>query len=268
MLMKGYKFLILLFFVPFTMGFGQDFEVAPVLVNFTANPGESDTKILTLRNHSPERQKFTLNLSDYQIGPEGEKIQAEPGSTNRSLFNWLNINPAFVELNPNEAAEIELIMTVPRNGYTTRWGMIHVQVAKEQNPSEADKQLATGVLLVPRIVVLVKQSPRANVNYKAEINDFKEITEPGDEYRSFEAVISNTGDKVIDAKVFLALANLETAIEEKFKPETITVYPGSDRKVSLVLPKTLKQGTYALAFLMDYGHNTSIEGSQLLLEIE
>lgn len=246
----------------------QDFEVAPVLVKFDANPGEIQTRKLTLRNHSPQRQKYTFNLTDYELDIKGTKKRLEPGTSRHSIFNWININPAFVELNPNEAAEIELIMSVPRNGYTTRWGMINVEVAKEQTASAADKQLATGVIIVPRIVVLVKQSPRANQNYKAKINDLKEVTKPGKPYRTFEATISNEGDKVVDANVFLALANLETAEEEQFKKTRFAVYPGFKRKVQLTLPVNPSPGSYALAMLMDYGNNSAIEGAQMLMEVK
>ncbi|MFW5644578.1 MAG: hypothetical protein ACOCZL_01570 [Bacteroidota bacterium] len=246
----------------------QDFEVAPVLVKFDANPGEIQTRTLTLRNHSPQRQKYTFNLTDYELDIEGRKKRLEPGTSQHSLFNWININPAFVELNPNESAEIELIMSVPRNGYSTRWGMVNVEVSKEQNPSDADKQLATGVIIVPRIVVLVKQSPRANQNYKAKINGLKEITKPGKPFRTFEATISNEGDKVVDAHVFLALANLETAEEEQFKKTRFSIYPGFKRKVQLTLPVNPPSGSYALAMLMDYGNNSAIEGVQMLMEVK
>ncbi len=265
---RGFILLINILFFSFSGLLAQDFEVAPVLVNFDANPGETQSKILTIRNHNPERQTFTLNLSDYEPDLAGNKLRLEGGGSERTLSNWININPAFVVLNPNESAEVELILNVPRDGFSTRWGMLHVQVTKEQTPSAADKQLATGVVLVPRIVVLVQQSPRANQNFLAEVKDLKEITKPGEKFRSFEAVISNTGDKVIDAKIFLALANLETAEEEQFKATKVTVYPGFERKVNLSLPKDLKTGSYALAFLMDYGKNSAIEGAQLLLEVK
>ena len=54
-------------------GFSQDFEVAPVLVSFDANPGENQIQTLTLRNHSNEKQKFVLNLADYTVNEEGAK---------------------------------------------------------------------------------------------------------------------------------------------------------------------------------------------------
>lgn len=248
--------------------FGQDFEVAPVLVSFDANPGEIQNQILTVRNHSNERQKFVLNLSDYNILEDGTKQSVEVGSSPRSIGDWLTINPAFVELNPNEFAEVQLIMTVPRSGFKTRWGMIHVEVAREQLGSEVDKDLATGVVLIPRIVVLIKQSPRSNLNYKGNVSNLKEVTKEGDTFRSFEAIITNLGDKVLDAKVFLAVANLETMEEEQLSPKKVSIYPDQTRRVTITLNKDLAPGQYALAYLMDYGHRSSIEGSQMLIEVK
>jgi hypothetical protein len=246
----------------------QDFEVAPVLIAFDANPGEIQTKILTIRNHSNERQKFVMNLNDYILNEKGAKQGVEAGSTSRSMAEWLTINPAFIELNPNESAEIQLNLSVPRNGFSTRWGMIPVELAREQSASGVDKQLTTGVLLVPRIIVLLTQSPRSNQDYRGTVSGVTEVTKPGDLYRSFEATLINQGDKILDAKIFLAVANIETLEEEQMKPTSVTVYPDQSRKVTLTLNKQLQPGKYAVAFLMDYGHRTSIEGSQILLEIE
>ena len=246
----------------------QDFEVAPVLISFDANPGEIQNRTLTVRNHSNERQKFVMNLNDYIINDKGAKQGVEAGSTPRTMADWLTINPAFVELNPNESAEIQLSLAVPRNGFTTRWGMIPVELAKEQSASNVDKQLATGVLLIPRIVVLIKKSPRSNQNYKGTVGGLTEVTKAGDEFRSFEATIINQGDKILDAKVFLAVANMETMEEEQMKPTNVTVYPDNSRTVKLTLNTKLQPGRYAIAYLMDYGHRSSIEGSQMLLEVK
>jgi len=146
--------------------------------------------------------------------------------------------------------------------------MVHVEVVREQTSTDADKQLTTGVVIVPRIVVLVKQSSRSNQNYKGHVSGLKEVSQSRQPFRSFEATLTNTGDKVLDAKVFLALANLETAEEKQYNPTTVSVYPDQERKVVLTLPENPVSGTYALAFLMDYGNRAPIEGAQILLTIE
>lgn len=248
--------------------FAQDFEVAPVLIGFNANPGEIQTRKVNLINHSSKPQKYTFKLSDYVLDKDGNKKSVPPGSSNRSCTDWITINPAFIELNPNQSATIDVLITVPKDGFATKWCMIHVESTKEQSGFDVDKSLATGVVLVPRIVILVKQSPKSNNNYKATITNLKEVAKAGDSKRSFEVLVTNTGDNVVDATVTLAVANLQTAQEEKFSPVKATIYPDAARIVKLELPKELTPGKYALAAILDYGHRQPLGGTQLLLEVK
>lgn len=250
----------------FNISFAQDFEVAPVLMKFTAEPGQSQTRVLSVRNHANSKQKFTLKLSDYTIDKDGNKKAVPAGSTERSCTNWMTLNPTFFELNPNESAEIDVLMNVPSTGNTSTWGMIIVQAVKEKSASQADKEMATGVVIVPRIVALVQQSPKSNTNYNGTIQNLKEITKEGNVQREFEVEVENTGDKVLDAKVSLALANIMTAEEERFDSEKVTVYPGSTRKITLKLPKAIATGKYALAAILDYGHRKPIEATQIMID--
>ena len=80
--------------------------------------------------------------------------------------------------------------------------------------------------------------------------------------------VTNTGDKILDASVYLALADIQTTQEEKFEPSKITIYPEATRVVKLQLPKTISKGKYALAAFLDYGHRQPLEGTQLLLEVK
>ena len=268
--MNTYTFLFLFLFSFFTCytGVCQDFEVAPVLMSFNANPGEIQSQKLTVRNHSNIKQKFVFNLSDYNVDEQGNKKPMPLGTSENSCANWITVNPSFVELSPNEEIQVDVNMAVPANGYRTKWSMIQVQVAKEQEGFEADRELVTGVVLLPRIIVLVKQSPRSNNNYKGRIAGFSETTKPKENLRTFEVVAENLGDKIFDGKLSLAVANIATAEEQKFEPTVVTVYPGYKRKVELTLPVRLKPGKYAVAVLLDYGHRQPIEGAQLLIEVK
>ena len=256
------------FLLIFSIISAQDFEVSPVLMGFNANPGEIQSKTIILINHSSKPQKYTFKLSDYDVDIEGVKKSLPLGSSKRSIGDWVTINPSFVELNPNQAVTIDVLMTVPKDGFNTRWGMIYVELTREQSALEADQNLATGVVVVPRIVVLVKQSPSSNNNYRATIDGLKEVTKAGDAFRSFQVMISNTGDNIIDANVSLALANIADASEEKYNPTQVTVYPGMVRRVVLQLPAKLSKGQYALAAILDYGHRQPLEGTQILLEVK
>jgi len=264
-----HNFRIILLFLTLTHFLNaQDFEVSPVVMNFNAEPGEIQKKQLTLINHSAQPQKYNLKISDFVMDTDGNRKIVPLGSSKRSCSDWLTISPAFIELNPNQTAQLDMLMTVPKDGFSSRWCMVHVEVAKEQSAFEADKTLATGVLLVPRIVVLVKQSPRSNNNYKATISDLKEITKRTDKQQSFEVLVSNIGDNVIDANVYLSLANLQTGKEEKFGTVKTTVYPDGSRKVTLQMPRVAVKGKYVLAAILDYGHRQPLAGTQLMLDIK
>jgi hypothetical protein len=202
------------------------------------------------------------------LDKEGNKKSVPLGTSPRSCSSWITINPSLIELNPNQSATIDVLMTVPKDGFSSKWCMIHVESTKEQTGFDADKTLATGVLLVPRIVILVKQSPKSNNNYKATISGLKETTKATDKWRTFDVLVTNIGDNIIDATITPVLANLQTAEEEKFAPVKVTVYPDNSRYVTLQLPKTIAKGKYALAAIMDYGRRQSLEGTQLMLEVK
>ena len=248
--------------------YAQDFEVAPVLMSFNASPGEIQTKSINLINHSSKPQKYILKVTDFEFDKDGNKKSIPAGKSKRSCADWITLNPSLVELNPNQTATIETLMTVPINGFSAKWCMIYVEAAKEQTPFDADKSLATGVVLIPRIAILVKQSPRNNLNYKATITGLKEITKAGEPHRSFEVLVTNTGDNIIEANVNLALADMQTTKEDKFKPVRVTIFPDNSRTVKLQLPAILSKGKYALAAILDYGHRQPMGGTQMLLEVK
>ena len=248
--------------------FSQDFEVSPVLMSFNVDPGEIQRNVINHINHSGKPQKYMLKLMDYEIDKDGNKKSLPAGTSSRSCADWVTLNPSLIELNPNQSGTIETLMTVPKDGFSTRWCMISVEVVEEQTAFEVDKTLTSGVKIIPRIIVLIKQSPKSNKNYKATISDLKEVTKPNDKFRTFEMKVTNTGDKILDASVYLALADIQTTQEEKFEPSKITIYPEATRVVKLQLPKTISKGKYALAAFLDYGHRQPLEGTQLLLEVK
>ncbi len=248
--------------------FAQDFEVAPVIMNFDANPGQIQKKKLTIRNHANVKQSFTFDFGDYEVNEEGKKVRQSAGTSKRSCASWTTVTPNLITLNPNEEREVMVLMTVPKDGFSTKWGMIYVQASTEQQGNEIDKQLATGIKVTPRIAILISQSPKTNHNYKGKIYNLKEVTTEKDSLKTFEVVVENTGDKIIEGSVQLLLANMETANETKYKPEKNRVFPGEKRTFTLTLPNNIPQGKYVLAAVLNYGHGSNLEGTQLLLEFK
>jgi len=246
--------------------FGQDFEVSPVAVNFSAEPGENQVRKINIINHSPRPQKYQFKINDFLLDTDGVVRPMALGINKRSCAEWLTLNPSFIELGPNQSATVDMIITVPKDGFTARWANVGVEPVKEQNAFEADKNLSQGVLIVPRISIQVRQSPRSNRSYRASINNLREITKPTDTNRVFEVMVQNSGDNILSANVHLILANVNSGDEQKFEATNFTIYPDGKRLLKLHVPRNIAKGKYALAAILDYGHRQPLEGTQLMID--
>jgi len=258
---------ILFFLIVFQIQ-SQDFEVSPVKLFFNAEPGESQTMNITLKNHGNSPQTFILNIGDYLVNKDGSKEKLDPSSTKNSCAEWLNINPSFAEVNPNEEKEIAVEMQVPNGNYTTRWGAIYVRQIKERTAFSVDEGLSAGVGVSPRIAIHVYQSPRSNTNFNAQISHLKELNLEKDSIRRFAVNIENIGGKITECVIYLIASNINTA--EEFPADTVRLetYPSSTRTIELELPPYLPKGSYSLSAILDYGSAKTLEGTQIMIEVE
>lgn len=246
----------------------QGFEVSPVILNFDAEPGGTATKTLTISNYFNKRRAFTLSLKDFTRDETGAKKYFEAGQYKSSCADWITISPSFIEVDPNESKEVSVTITVPSGDKSTRWTMIHVRATSEQTAFSADKGMAGGLKISPTIGVHVYQSPGSNTNFSATVNNFKEITKSGDKQRTLSVDVTNNGDKNIDARMYLLIANNETAEEIKASPTRFPLFPGASRVAKFKLPDDLAPGEYSVAAILDYGHGTDLEGIQMNLKIQ
>jgi hypothetical protein len=253
---------ILLYFIQVN---AQDFEVAPVMINFQVEPGNNDSRKVSIINHSDKTQSFSLKLADYELDSLGRSVRLQPGQSGRSISNMVTFSPSYFELPPNGRIYVDVMITVPSGEYGTKWGIISVEASQEKSSIDADKSLVTGILLSPRIAIFINQSPKSNKNYKGKILSFNETTKEGSESRTFTVVAQNVGDKELKAEVSLMLADLNTGEETKLSSKKENIYPGVKKNIDFIV-KDLKPGKYALAAILDYGHNSDLEGSQIIIE--
>lgn len=247
----------------------QDFEVSPAIMRFSAEPGESKTIPLNIINHSNKKSSFVIVLSDFIVNKEGNKIDMPPASTEHSLANWISINPPFMELNPNEHRQIIVSIQAPTGDYSTKWASLFVRSAEEQTATLADKTIQTGLMVRGQIVVQVYQSPPSNINYRMKITGLKEITTGSDTLRRFKANVDNLGDKISKCKVTLLASNLSTAEEIKLQELHFESFPDSQLEIKLQMAEdALPPGKYALAAILDYGKQSNLEGTQLVITVD
>jgi hypothetical protein len=247
----------------------QDFEVAPVRLFFTAEPGENQTRVVSVKNHSNRKSTYMIVMSDFLPSSEGKKEVLPPSTTRQSAANWLNINPSFFELNPGDQIPIQVTMLVPADEYGAAWCMLYIQPTREQTSWSVDKKLGAGVTVSGRIGVTIVQSPNSNINHSIKVTSLTETPNANDTLRMFNATIDNLGDKVSMCKVHMIVSNIQTAEEKQFPPIEVESFPKLTRNIQLDLPtKGLQPGKYALAVIVDYGPRFALEGAQMIIDIK
>ena len=254
------KFLVSLFFLSI-IGFSvaQDFEVAPVQLYFNANPGESQNKIITIKNHSSVKSSFILSPGDFVISTEGNIDYKPANSTKHSISNWISISPSFFDLEPNQERQVSVAIQPPTDETGSKWGVIYVKTTKEKTSFQAGEELSAGVTVSPMITVQVYQTSKMNKNLKAKIDQLREIPSEDSTERWFSAIVTNLSDIIIHCKVVLIASNMQTAQEKQYVPVQFDSYPKNTQKIILKLPKNLEKGTYALAAVLDYGSSVNLE---------
>ena len=245
----------------------QDIEVSPVSLLFNAEPGETQTRLITVKNHGNKNTEILLSLQDFLIWKEGEREYLPANSTRNSIANWISISPSFINIPPNEEKTVSITLQAPIDDYSSKWGIVSVSTTTERTAYNAGENLTAGVGVLGRINVNLSYSPASNQNFKAKISNLKEITTEEDTVRVFTANIDNIGDKITECKVYLIAANLQTAEEKQFPPITVTAYPKSARLVELKLPDVLSKGKYSLSAILDFGSRSSLEGTQIIIDV-
>ena len=241
----------------------QDFEVAPVKMNFKVDPEESQTKILSVKNHSNFKTSFIITFADFIIDKNGLKQVIKRNSSKTSCTEWITPEKTFFDINPNEQVQIKISMQPPVDDYTTRWALMYIQTVTEKTSFDVDEGIGAGVRLNGRIAVEVYRDPLIPLAPKLIIKDLREVSDADSTHRYFKADVINTGKNIAKCKVSFIASDLNTAEEIEFNPIFFNSYPGFLREVKFKLPNTIPSGKYSLAALLDYGKDITIEGTRL-----
>lgn len=263
---------ILLLFVCFSFNNlslkAQELEVTPGTLMFTVNPGSSQTQQVFVRNKAKTEQSFIFNLADWLTDETGETKYFNAGTISRSCADWITVTPSLVTLQPNESVRVNVTMLVPNDNPSTKWAVLFVESAEEKTgPAAIDKDIQMGLKVSARIAIPIYQSPTGNTLYKGAIESLNESI-ADDNTRTFESLVVNVGDKILNCKVFFTIMSLETAEEFTTDPIEFSLLPESNKKVEYQLEKTLEKGQYSVTAILDYGHNEELEGIQLDIEVK
>jgi len=262
--MQTIKFIILLILSYISSNiFAQDFEVSPGKIFFSIDPSESQSKIISIKNHSNFKTPFTITLADFLIDADGKKIVINRNSSKNSCTEWITLEKNFFTLNPNEQIELKITMRAPDEDYSARWAMLYIQNTKVKTSFDVDKGIGAAVNIGGRIAVQVYRTSVTKMPALLSVKHLLEKNNPDSEKREFSVTIENGGSSIEKCKLIYIASDLNSGEEFEFEPILFESFPGYPREIKFTLPETLPPGEYSLVALLDYGINTTIKGTRL-----
>ncbi len=265
---KAFLFASFMVFAISVAVLAQDFEVAPIRINFSNEPGDTETRAFTVRNHGNRKEIINLTTRDFLVHRHGDRELLPAGSTRNSISNWITFNPSFVELQPGEEKTIQVTFQAPVDDYTSKWGILSFASTVERTAYSADKNVQTGIFISGRVDAFITYNPTTSEEPNVVISNLREVVSDDDKERVYAVNIDNLGNSITRCEIYLIASNLITADEKKFETVRITAYPQSSRTIELKLPDVLEKGKYSLAAILDYGSKTQLKGTQITIEID
>ena len=262
--MQKIELILIILLINITSGINaQDFEVSPVKMYFTIDPGESQSQVLSITNHSNFKTPFIITFEDFIIDIDGKKQAIKRNSSKSSCTEWITPEKTFFDINPNEQIQVKITMQAPEEDYTTRWAVMYIQTAHVQTAFEVDKGIAAAVNLSGRIAVHIFRYPSTIIEPKMTIKHLQEAKDPEGKERIFTTLVENEGSTITECKVMFIASDLNSGEEIEFEPIFFESYPGYPREVKFILPETMPPGKYSFVALLDYGKTTTIKGTRL-----
>ncbi len=241
---------------------GQGLEISPPLIELKADPGQTVSTQIKLRNVTKGALVTKDEINDFvAAGENGEpKLLLDQNEQSPySIKNWLSTIPS-VTLQPGEQKVIPITMNVPMNASP---GGHYGVVRFTGRPPEIED---TGVSLSASIGSLILVNVSGNVSEQAKISDM--YTASGDKRRSiFEygpinivEKIQNTGNVHFKPKGTVRLTNMfgKEVASYQLNDKSGNVLPGSTRKFDQTYNKKLLFGRYKAQADVVYGSDSKI----------
>ena len=245
---------------------GQALEIAPPVLNLTADPGQVINAEIALRDVSPTSLVVTSEVNDFTANPDAEngspKILLDTNErTPYSLIDWVSPLPKMT-LKSKQVENLPVKITVPKNaapgGY---YGTIRF-TAKAPDMQE------TGVSLSASLGALLMVRVNGDAKESMTVLEFS-VTKDGTKGWLFDSLpitfterVKNEGNVFEQPRGNIILKNLfgQTIANINVNLESRNVLPSSIRKFEQEftahdLGNTFMFGPYTAELTLDYGNN-------------
>jgi hypothetical protein len=203
--------------------------VVPPSFELYANPGESVSEKLRVRNDSDSDAQYQVVVEDFKaVGEEGSiDLIDDQSNTSYSLAKWVNPSLKSFFLKAGEEREVSFTITVPKDAEPGgHYASVLVQVGGSANPQ------AGSAAVTPRVGSLLLLRVSGNVREDAVVETFKTTKSYYDKGPvTFELRLKNTGNNHIRPKGTIVITNMFGQKVTEVTLNGLNVLPGAIRKM-------------------------------------
>lgn len=247
-------------------GQSQDFEVAPVVIQFNATQLKPESASIMITNHDAQPKLYELSFSD-EIHVNGRKQYVGPGTTENSCYQWISADQMAVRVGPEQTGKITFKMAPSGANQTgTKWITAFVKVSEDPVDKALNQDLNTGIRIVPRIAIKIIQDFNDNLGVDFSIDGDRIQVDKNNNMVSLP-VRNDTKNKVHKFKYYYSAIQKATGVQIESKPLYRTLYPGQEKEFQFHL-SNLEKGDYDIIYLIDPGEGNKIKALRKTITIQ
>lgn len=225
----------------------QNITIIPPKFELFANPGDSVTEQIRVKNDSTFPVTYGIVLEDFSTaGEEGQVVLEEPSSNNYSLANWIEPESKDIVLQPGEERALTFTINIPKDAEPGgHYASLLFSSGGDPVPGAASVTQRVGSLILLRV--------SGNVSETATIESF---TIPSYSQKGpiiFSLRVKNDGNVHVRPKGTIIITNLFGKKVDEIPLNGANIIPGAVRKMETEWNKDNIFGVYTATMVSTYG---------------
>jgi len=241
---------ILLPYEHYALAQGSGLTMSPVNFEFTANPGETVTNKLKIRNPSDQTMTVRMNVEDFVVsGDSGQVVISPAESETYSLASWVSVSPESFTVSPGETQVVNFTIRVPQNAEP---GGHYGSVLATLTGSVGEGGFA-GSAVSQRVGSLVLLSVSGDVVEDIVVKDFSTLDFMEYGPVPFTLRFENRGTVHLRPRGLITINNWRDRKVADLQFPQRNVLPNSTRKVEIAWDTKWLFGKYTATIVGSYG---------------
>ncbi len=246
-------------------------SITPPTFDLTANPGETRQEVIRVTSQSQDVISYDAKVEDFRVeGTEGFVSLQEDVENPGAFSNWFKVTPSFFQLNPGESKLITYTINIPDDAEPGG----HFASLLFQ-PRSVETQSATGAQILQRVGSLILMDISGARNEKGSVGKFvpktfngtwTELKNEGDKVVyvakdedlkkevnksyfnngpvAFDLFLKNEGNVHYRPSGSVIITNIFGQKVDEINIDPKNVFPGGERRVTVIWPKKNLWGVY------------------------